>query len=81
MCANLVQIATSPNHPQSVAAFNALCDRAYGRPRPSEEETDAVAKSGIQLIYVDRPFLLPGVPIIDEKDVQRELPPPVFEDK
>jgi hypothetical protein len=62
MVANMVEIATSPDHPHAVAAFVALCDRAYGRPRPSEEEADAIAKGGIKLIYVDRPQFDPDIP-------------------
>lgn len=62
MVANMVEIAKSPKSPQAVAAFVALCDRAYGRPRPSEEETDAITKSGIKLIYVDRPEFDPDIP-------------------
>jgi hypothetical protein len=81
MVANLVEIAKSPKHPQAVAAFVALCDRAYGRQRPSEEETDAIQKGGIKLIYVDRPFLDPDIPIVDVKDLQRQLPAPEFDDE
>lgn len=62
MVANMVEIAKSPNHPHAVAAFVALCDRAYGRPTPSEEETDAMAMWGIQLVYVQRPELDPDIP-------------------
>jgi hypothetical protein len=81
MVANMVEIAKSPKHPHAVAAFVALCDRAYGRPRPSEEEADAVAKGGITLVYVDRPAIDPDIPIVDEKDLQRQLPAPEFEDE
>jgi hypothetical protein len=71
MVANMVEIAKSPKHPH---AFVALCDRAYGRPKPSEEELDAnaEAKSGLVVVYVDRPFLLPDVPIVDAKDLERQ---------
>jgi hypothetical protein len=81
MTANMVEIAKSPKHPQAVAAFVALCDRAYGRPRPSEEEASAVAKGGITLVYVNRPQFDPAIPIIDEKDLQRQLPAPEFDDE
>lgn len=52
-------------------------------PRPSEEEASAITKGEIKLIYVDLPFFLPGAPIVDEdeKDLQRQLPPPEFEDE
>lgn len=80
MVANMVEIAKSPKHPQAVNAFNALTDRAYGRPRPSEEETAAIAKSGIKLIYVDRPQFDADIPIMDEKDLQRQFPPPEFDE-
>jgi hypothetical protein len=62
MIANMVEIAKSPEHPHAVAAFVALCDRAYGRPRPSEEEADAIAKGGITLVYVNRPEIDPDIP-------------------
>ena len=61
MVANMVEIAKSKS-PQAVAAFVALCDRAYGRPRPSEEEAGAIAKGGIQLVYVQRLELDPEIP-------------------
>ena len=66
MVANMVEVAKSPKHPQAVAAFVALCDRAYGRPRPSEEEADAIAKRGITLIYVNRPEIDPDIPFATE---------------
>jgi hypothetical protein len=79
MVANMVEIAKSPKHPHAVAAFVALCDRAYGRPRPSEEEADAIAKNGITLVYVNRPQFDPDIPIIDEEDLERQLPAPEFD--
>jgi hypothetical protein len=72
MIANMVEIAKSPEHPHAVAAFVALCDRAYGRPRPSEEEADAIAKGGITLVYVDRPQFDPDIPIAEPRPA---LPP------
>ena len=62
MIANMVEIAKCPNHPHAVAAFVALCDRAYGRPRPSEEETDAIKNGGLTLVYVSRPEFDPDIP-------------------
>jgi hypothetical protein len=41
---------------------NLLCDRAYGRPRPSEEETDAIKNGGLTLVYVSRPEFDPDIP-------------------
>jgi hypothetical protein len=79
MVANMVEIAKSPKHPHAVAAFVALCDRAYGRPRPSEEEAQAVAKGGITLVYVDRPAIDPDIPIIEAEAVQALPAPPEFD--
>jgi hypothetical protein len=62
MIANMLEIAKSPKHPHAVAAFVALCDRAYGRPRPSQEKADAIAKGGITLVYVNRPKIDPDIP-------------------
>jgi hypothetical protein len=81
MVANMVEIAKSPKHPQAVAAFIAVCDRGYGRPKPSEEETDAIAKakSGIVLVYVDRAQIDPDIPIVEPLPESCVLPPE-FED-
>lgn len=81
MIANMVEIAKSPKSSQAVAAFVALCDRAYGRPRPSEEEADAIAKRGIVLVYVDRPQMDKSIPLVEAEDLQRQLPPPEFVDE
>lgn len=80
MVANMVEIATSPKHPHAVAAFVALCDRAYGRPRPSEEETGAKAKSGLTVVYIDHMGLDPNIPVIEDTG-PRQLPPPEFIDE
>jgi hypothetical protein len=74
MIANMVEIAKSPEHPHAVAAFVALCDRAYGRPRPSEEEADAIAKGGITLVYVDRPQIDPDIPFAEPRPVLPAVP-------
>jgi hypothetical protein len=50
------QIALS-DKPQNVMAFSALMDRAYGKPKPSEEALDALAKGGVQIVYVAPPEL------------------------
>jgi hypothetical protein len=74
MVANMVEIAKSPKSPQAVAAFVALCDRAYGRPRPSEEEANAIAKSGIKLIYVNRPQFDPDIPFAEAAPALSAVP-------
>jgi hypothetical protein len=53
------QIALS-DKPQNVMAFSALMDRAYGKPKPSEEALDALAKGGVQIVYVAPPELPEG---------------------
>jgi hypothetical protein len=70
MLENMFRIAAGANPQAAVAAFNALMDRAHGKPRPSEEEIDAIAKGGIQLVYVARPEL-------DAPEKRMELTAPV----
>lgn len=65
---NMVDIATSPRSPFAVAAANFLFDRAYGKPKPSVEEIEAIGKGGIQLVYVSQQANDPDIP------VRRELP-------
>jgi hypothetical protein len=67
---NLFRIAASEEHPHAVAAAQVLLDRAYGKPKPSEEELDAIKGSGFQLVYVQRPEIDPDIP------QQQELPAP-----
>lgn len=56
MVANMVHIAEGKG-PNSVAAFNALMDRAYGKSRPHDDALDAVAKGGLQIVYLNPPQL------------------------
>lgn len=69
MLDNMVRIASSKS-PQAVAAFVALMDRAYGKARPHEDELDAIAKGGIQLVYLAQTEL-DG----DVKSAKNILPP------
>jgi hypothetical protein len=55
--ATLVGIAEDRDDPRAVAAAAVVLDRAYGKPRPSDEELDAVRRCGFQIIYLDRPEL------------------------
>lgn len=64
---NMVEIASNPNHPDSVAAARLLFERAYGKPMPSEEEIDVLRGGGVQLVYVAPP----DVPLAEER---RPLP-------
>jgi hypothetical protein len=66
----LFTIATDEKHPHAVAAAQVLLDRAYGKPKPSDEELGAIQKSGFQLVYVNRPEIDPE--IVEHK----ALPPP-----
>jgi len=50
---NIIRIAKSRS-PHAVTAAQFLCDRAYGKPKPSDEEMDAIPTGGVQLIYVER---------------------------
>lgn len=56
MVENMVILA-SGRSPNSVAAFNALMDRAYGKARPHDDALDAVAKGGLQIVYLNPPQL------------------------
>lgn len=60
MVANMVDVACS-NSKNNVAAFEALMARAYGRPRPSDEETNAIAKGGITIVYGSNPQRDPDI--------------------
>ncbi len=73
MLENIVKIACNPKHPQAVAAFNAVCDRAIGRPRPSEEEADAIAKGGL-VVQISYPTMEAGVPIREVRELKAPEP-------
>jgi hypothetical protein len=51
MLENMVNIACSKS-PQAVAAFTAIKEAAYGKARPHDDALDALAKGGIQIVYV-----------------------------
>lgn len=61
MTANMVRLACSNKSPLAVSAYEALMNRAYGRPKPSNEEADAIAKGGIKILYVNSPQLDPEI--------------------
>src|SRR5690242_5935452 len=44
---NMVKLATNERSPFAVAAANLLFDRAYGKPKPHEDELEAISKGGI----------------------------------
>jgi hypothetical protein len=71
---NMVGIASSQEHPQAVAAFKALCDWAYGRPRPSEEELETTKKSGIKLAFIVRSELDNDIPMRTEQSALTPKP-------
>jgi hypothetical protein len=71
---NVVRIAMSPTSPLAISAYNALMDRAYGRPKPSEEEVDAIKSGGFQLVFVQRPEVDPEI----EQAKEKALPKPDF---
>lgn len=68
----IVAVASNPKHPQCVAAFNAVCDRAMGKPRPSEEEADAIAKGGI-VVQIAYPAMA-DVPLREIKELRAPEP-------
>lgn len=53
---NMAKVAMSGGK-LSVQAANLLLDRAYGKAKPSEEEADAIAKSGLKIVFMSRPEL------------------------
>lgn len=65
---SVFETAVDRRSPQQVAAARELLDRGFDKAKPSTEELDAVEKSGIRLVYVDRAALP-----VEEK---RELPAP-----
>jgi hypothetical protein len=46
-------------------------ERSYGKPKPSDEALDAMAKGGVQLVYVAPP---PDVPFAEEKKALPKVP-------
>ena len=67
MFAKMHEVSIS-NSPRNVLAFQALCERAYGKSKPSDEALDALAKGGVQIVYVAPPEL-------PERSEQPSLPP------
>jgi len=65
----LLAVATDPDHPHAVSAAQVLLDRAYGRPRSSEEEIDGAQTGQIQVVIVNRPT-----------DVPKYVEPPPLDD-
>ncbi len=58
----LVEVATSDS-PKNIAAAELLIERGYGKPKPSDEALDAMAKGGVQIVYIEAP----QVPIGEER--------------
>lgn len=58
-------------HMAAVTAVNALVDRGVGKVTPSEEETEAAAKAGIRMVFVQRPEvdaeIVDAGPVIDNE--------------
>jgi hypothetical protein len=63
---NLVATAVSGS-PKSIAAAQLLIEYGYGKPKPSDEALDAMAKGGVQIVYINAP----EVPLAEER---RALP-------
>ena len=60
MITAMYKLAVNNKSPRQVDAFKALAERAYGRPRPSEDELDALAAGGLQIVYLTPPVNVPG---------------------
>lgn len=56
MIEKMYEVATGSGQ-KNVQAFEALMARAYGKPKPSDEALDALAKGGVQIVYVAPPEL------------------------
>lgn len=65
MIDNMARIARNPKHPQAVAAFNALMDRAHGKARMADEDAEVFGKGGLQVIYVANPSLDQEIPVTE----------------
>jgi hypothetical protein len=70
MIEKMYQVAVSDS-PRNIDAFKALMERSYGKPKPSDEALDAMAKGGVQLVYVAPP---PDVPFAEEKKALPKVP-------
>lgn len=74
MVENLAKIASNPKSNLAVVAFEALMSRAYGKPKPSEEEADAIRGSGLQVVFISKPD---GIPTVVQPKL--EAPKPEFD--
>lgn len=60
---SIYETAVDTRSPRQVAAASLLLERGYGKPKPSDEALDALARGGIQLVYV----AAPEVPVAQER--------------
>ena len=70
------EIATDPNpDPKSkmaaVKAFEAITLRAYGRPSISDEDKDALQRSGVRIVVINAPE---GLPLTEERPKEPRKP-------
>lgn len=56
---NMAEIAESKS-PKAVEAARFCIEYGYGKPRPSDEALDAIAKGGVQIVYVAAPEVPAG---------------------
>jgi hypothetical protein len=57
--AKLVEVATSDS-PKNIAAAELLIERGYGKAKPSDEALNALAKGGVQIVYIEAPDVAIG---------------------
>ena len=62
----MYEVATSDN-PRNIAAATFLVERGYGKAKLHEEDRAALAKGGVQLVYIEAP----KVPMAEKR---KELP-------
>lgn len=57
MVEKLAEVAQNTKHPRQIEAFEALMSRGWGKVAPSDEELEARAEGGFQVIFIERPVL------------------------
>jgi hypothetical protein len=62
--------AISDKSPKQIEAAKVLFERAFGKPRPSDDELGALAQGGIQLVYIAPP----DVPKLNAAPTDEDVP-------
>lgn len=68
MLENMCRVASSPTHPLSVSAFNAIMDRAFGKAKPSDAELGAIkGQVTFQVVQMTQSQQDPEIPVEEQK--------------